>query len=89
MALGRGRPPLRGPVEAVAVGAQSRGRREADDRCGDAAAFAVYPAAVVGFQVQVGSTEWDKNRHGETLGVTPQSIRMFSLAGGVVPKERY
>lgn len=81
MALGRGRPPLRGPVEAVAVRAQSRGCREADDGRGDAATFAVYPAAVVGFQVQVGSTERHKNRHRETPGVTPQSISI-SLAGG-------
>lgn len=56
MTRGRGRPPLRGPVEAIAIRAQSRGRRETDNRRGDAAAFAVDPAAVVGFQVEVGTT---------------------------------
>lgn len=57
---GRGRPPLRGPVEAIAIRAQSRGRRETDNRRGDAAAFAVDPAAVVGFQVEVGTTRETK-----------------------------
>lgn len=61
MTLGRAtRPPLRGSVEAVAAGAQGRRRREADDGRGDSAAFAVYPAAVVGFQVQAGSAKRDK-----------------------------
>lgn len=40
-------------MEAVAIRGQSRGRREADDRRGDSAAFAVDPAAVIGFQVEV------------------------------------
>lgn len=63
VALGRpARPPLRGCVEAAvaATGAQGRRRREADDGRGDAAAFAVYPAAVVGFQVQAGAAAGDK-----------------------------
>lgn len=56
MARRRGRPPLRRPVEAITIRAQSRGRWEADNGCGDAAAFAVDPAAVVGFQVEIGTT---------------------------------
>ena len=50
MTRGRGRSPERqGPVEAIAIRAQGRGRWEADDGCGDPAAFAVDPAAVVSF----------------------------------------
>lgn len=56
MTRGRRWPPLWGPVEAVAIGGQSRGRWEADDRCGDPATFAVDPAAVISFQVEVGTT---------------------------------
>lgn len=76
VALGRANgPPLRGSVEAVAAGAQGRRCREADDGRGDAAAFAVYPAAVVGFQVQAGSAERDK-KHGQAkTRITLQSSR--------------
>lgn len=56
------RPPGRGSVEAVAPGAQGRWRREADDGRGDAAAFAVYPAAVVGLQVEAGSAARDREQ---------------------------
>lgn len=56
MTRGRGRPPLWRPVEAIAIRGQSRGCWEADDCCGDPAAFAVDPAAVIGFQVEVGTT---------------------------------
>lgn len=51
----RGRPPLWGPVEPITIRGQSRGCREADDRRGDAAAFAVDPAALIGFEVEVGA----------------------------------
>lgn len=64
MTRGRGRPPLWRPVEAIAIRGQSRGCWEADDCCGDPAAFAVDPAAVIGFQVEVGTT---RERHRETI----------------------
>lgn len=51
----RGWPPLWGPVKAVTIRGQSRGCREADDGCSDAAAFAVDPAALIGFEVEVGA----------------------------------
>lgn len=44
-------PPLRGPVEAIPVGGQRWGRREADDSRGDSTSFAVDP--FIGFQVEV------------------------------------
>lgn len=60
------RPPLWGPVEAVAVRGQSWGCWEADYRRGDpAAAFAVDPAAVISFQVEVGATE---GKRGKSVG---------------------
>lgn len=58
--VAQGRPPLHGPVEAVPVGAQIWGCREADDRRGDPTTFTVDPAAVVQFQVQVGTTRQTK-----------------------------
>lgn len=66
MSRGRGRPPLRGPVEAIPIRGQSRGRREADDGCREPAAFAVDPAAVIGFQVEVRTTGERKERERET-----------------------
>lgn len=69
MTRGRRRPPLRGPVEAVAIRGQSRGRWEADDCCGDPATFAVDPAAVIGFQVEVGTTA-ETNTERERLCIT-------------------
>lgn len=66
MTRGRGRPPLRGPVEAIAIRGQSGGRWEADDRRGDPAAFAVDPAAVIGFQVEVRTTR-GREKHTERL----------------------
>lgn len=60
MAQGGGGSPLHRPVEAVPVRAQIRGCREADDRRGDPATFTVDPAAVVQFQVQVGTTRETK-----------------------------
>lgn len=48
--------PLRRPVEAIAVRRQSGRRWEADDGCGDAAAFTVDPVAVVSFQIEVWTT---------------------------------
>lgn len=53
-------------MEAIAGGAQGRRCRKADDGRGDAAAFAVYPAAVVGFQVQGGSTNRNKKHRRQT-----------------------
>jgi len=50
---GQRRPPLRGPAEAVAIRRQGGGAWEADDRRGDPAAFAVEPAAFIGFAVEV------------------------------------
>lgn len=58
--VAQGRPPLHGPVETVPVGAQIRGGREADDRRGEPTTFTVDPAAVVQFQVQVGTTRQTK-----------------------------
>lgn len=60
MAQESGGSPLHGPVEAVPVRAQIRGSREADDRRGDPATFAVDPAAVIQLQVQVGPTRQTK-----------------------------
>lgn len=58
--MAQGRPPVHGPVETVPVGAQIRGCREADDRRGDPTTFTVDPAAVVQFQVQVGTARQTK-----------------------------
>ena len=58
----RWRPPVRGPVESVPVWAQSGRRREADDRRGDPAAFAVDPASVAGFLVEGRTTREETNR---------------------------
>ncbi len=69
MTRGRRRPPLRWPVEAIAIRGQSRGRWEADDRCGDPATFAVDPAAVISFQVEVGATSKETNGDRETVTV--------------------
>lgn len=56
MTWGRGRPPLRWPMEAIAIRTQSRGCWETDNGCGDLAAFAIDPTDVVGFQIEVGAT---------------------------------
>ena len=60
----RGRPALvGGPVEAVSLRGQSRGRLEADDRRGDLAPPAVDPAAVLGLLVQTAAA---RGREGRT-----------------------
>lgn len=55
-----GRSPLHGPVEAVPIRAQIWGCREADDRRGDPAAFAIDPVAVIQLEVQAGTARQTK-----------------------------